>query len=121
MRHYFDHSSSSGPGVAPAVVRGWECMTLDELGKDKRAAILAIAARHGVQRVRVFGSFARGDARLDSDIDLLIEAGPRTPPWFPGGLLVDLEDALGRKVDVAEEGTLHPLIRDRVLHEAIPL
>jgi predicted nucleotidyltransferase len=96
-------------------------MTLDELGPDKRAAILAIAARHGVRRVRVFGSFARGDAGQDSDIDLLIEAGPGTPPWFPGGLLVDLEEELGRKVDVAEESTLHPLIRERVLHEAIPL
>ena len=48
-------------------------MTLDGLGKDKRAAILAIAARHGVQRVRVFGSFARGDAGENSDLDLLIE------------------------------------------------
>lgn len=96
-------------------------MTLDELGPDKRAAILAIAARHGVRRVRVFGSFARGDAGRDSDIDLLIEAGPHTPPWFPGGLLIDLEEELGRKVDVAEESTLHPLIRERVLHEAIPL
>jgi len=105
----------------PARVREWECMTLDELGQDKRAAILAIAAKHGVQRVRVFGSFARGDARADSDLDLLIDAGPRTPPWFPGGLLVDLEEELGRKVDVAEESALHPLIRDRVLHEAIPL
>lgn len=96
-------------------------MTLDELGKDKRAAILAIAARHGVHRVRVFGSFARGDAGENSDVDLLIEAGPHTPPWFPGGLLVDLEEELGRRVDITEESTLHPLIRDRVLHEAIPL
>ena len=96
-------------------------MTLDELGKNKRTAILAIAAKHGVQRVRVFGSFARGDAREDSDLDLLIEAGPRTPPWFPGGMLLDLEEELGRRVDLAEENTLHPLIRDRVLHEAIPL
>ena len=96
-------------------------MPLDELGKEKRAAVLAIAAKHGVQRVRVFGSFARGDAGEDSDVDLLIEAGPRTPPWFPGGLHADLEEALGRRVDVAEESTLHPLIRDRVLHEAIPL
>jgi predicted nucleotidyltransferase len=55
-------------------------MTLDDLGRDKRAAILAIAARHGVQRVRLFGSFARGDAREDSDVDFLIDAGPRTPP-----------------------------------------
>jgi hypothetical protein len=96
-------------------------MTLDELGQDKRAAILSIAARHGVRRVRVFGSFARGDASATSDIDLLIEAGPRTPPWFPGGLLVDLEEELGRRVDVAEEGSLDPLIRDRILREAIPL
>ena len=96
-------------------------MTLDELGNDKRAAILAIAARHGVQRVRVFGSFARGDASEHSDVDLLIEAGPRSPPWFPGGLLVDLEEELGRRVDVAEESTLDPIIRDRVLREAIPL
>jgi hypothetical protein len=96
-------------------------MTLDELGKDKRAAILAIAARHGVQRVRLFGSFARGDAGERSDVDFLIEAGPRTPPWFPGGLLADLEAELGRPVDVAEESTLDPLLRDRVLREAIPL
>ena len=95
-------------------------MTLDELGGNKRAAILATAARHGVLRVRVFGSFARGDACEDSDIDLLIDAGPHTPPWFPWGLLIDLEEELGRRVDVAEESALHPLIRDRVLHEAIP-
>ncbi|MFN0105430.1 MAG: nucleotidyltransferase family protein [Bryobacteraceae bacterium] len=96
-------------------------MTIDDLGKDKRAAILAIAAKHGVQRVRVFGSFARGDASEDSDVDFLIEAGPRTPPWFPGGLLVDLEEELGRRVDIAEEIALHPITRDRILHEAIPL
>jgi len=63
-------------------------------------------------------------SRLTDDPDvsvLLIEAGPQTPPWFPGGLLVDLEDELGRRVDVAEESTLHPLIRERVLQEAIPL
>ena len=58
-------------------------MTLDELGPDKRAAILSIAEKHGVRNVRIFGSFARGEARPDSDLDLLITAGPRTPPWFP--------------------------------------
>ena len=96
-------------------------MILAELCAHKRVAILAIAARHGVTSVRVFGSFARGEAREDSDLDLLIEAGPQTPPWFPGGLLVDLEDELGRRVDVAEERSLHPLIRRQVLEEAIPL
>ena len=102
-------------------MREWETMTLLELGAEKRAAILAIAARHGITSVRVFGSFARGEAREDSDLDLPIEAGPQTPPWFPGGRLADLEDELGRRVDVAEAQTLHPLIRERVLQEAIPL
>ena len=96
-------------------------MTVDELGADKRATILAIAAKHGVTRVRVFGSFARGEARQDSDLDLLIDAGPQTPPWFPGGLLFDLEAEVGRRVDVIEESSLNPSIRDRVLREAIPL
>ena len=66
------------------LLRRWSQMTIKELGADKRATILAIAAKHGVTSVRVFGSFARGEAREDSDLDLLIEAGPRTPPWFQG-------------------------------------
>ena len=69
----------------------------------------------------MFGSFARGEAREDSHLDLLIEVGPRTPRWFPGGLLADLEEELGMPVDVAEESALHPLIRDSVLRDAIPL
>jgi uncharacterized protein len=96
-------------------------MTLDELRERKRAAIFAIAAKHGVRRIRVFGSFARGDAREDSDLDLLVDAGPRTSSWFPGGLLADLEEELGRRVDLAEESGLHPLVRKQVLEEAVPL
>jgi predicted nucleotidyltransferase len=96
-------------------------VTLEQIGPAKRDAILAIAARHGVTRVRVFGSFARGDARNDSDLDLLIEAGARTTPWFPGGLITDLEEALGRKVDIAEADALDPIVLERVPGEAIPL
>ncbi len=88
---------------------------------EKRAAILDIAARHGARNVRVFGSFARGDAGPDSDVDLLIDAGPQTSPWFPGGLVADLEELLGRRVDVVEPAGLHHLLRDRVLAEAVPL
>lgn len=95
-------------------------MTLDELRTRKRDAVLAIAARHGVTSIRVFGSFARGEARPDSDLDLLIEAGPIRTPFFPGGLLMDLEEELGRKVDLATPASLHPLIRDRILGEAVP-
>ena len=59
--------------------------------------------------------------RPDSDLDLLIEAGPRTTPFFPGGLIADLEEALGRKVDVVEDAALHHLLQDRILGEAVPL
>jgi hypothetical protein len=96
-------------------------MTLDELRKSSREEILGVAARHGVTQVKVFGSFARGEARDDSDLDLLIERGPRRTPFFPGGLIADLEDLLGRQVDVATERALPKQIRERVLREAVPL
>ncbi len=96
-------------------------MTLEELRSEKRDTILAIARRHGVTSVKVFGSFAKGQATPSSDLDLLVEAGSRTSPFFPGGLLVDLQEALGRKVDVVEPQGLNPQLRDEILREAVPL
>jgi predicted nucleotidyltransferase len=96
-------------------------MTLDELRAQKREAILAIAAHHGVTTVRVFGSFLRGDAGPLRDLDLLIERSPRRTPFFPGGLIADLERELGRKVDVTSPSALHPSLRDDILREAVPL
>jgi uncharacterized protein len=95
-------------------------MTLQELRTQKGAAIRTIAARHGVSRIRVFGSFARGNATDTSDLDLLIESGETRTPFFPGGFIVDLEEELGRRVDVTTEASLHPLIREQVLQEAVP-
>jgi len=92
-----------------------------QLVRARRAEIQAIAAKHGARNVRVFGSVARGDARPESDIDFLIEAGPVTSSWFPAGLILDLEDLLGRHVEVVTEQGLDPLLRDRVLREAIPV
>jgi hypothetical protein len=83
--------------------------------------IRQVAERHGAHSVRVFGSFARGDARPDSDLDLLVEAGPETTPWFPGGIVADLEEALGRRVDVVTLNGLSPELRDRVLKESVPV
>ena len=96
-------------------------MTTQEAVLKHREEILRIAARHGATNVRVFGSVARGTAGPESDLDLLVDAGDDTSPWFPAGLMIDLEDLLGVKVDVATEPTLHWVIRDRVLAEARPL
>jgi len=96
-------------------------MTLDELRATKREAILSIARRHGVTSVRVFGSFARGEAREDSDLDLLVKAGANTSAFFPGGLVADLEDMLRRKVEVVEEQGLHQALKQQILSEAVAL
>jgi predicted nucleotidyltransferase len=92
-----------------------------ELLQAKREEIRRIAAKHGAYNVRIFGSFARGDAGPQSDLDLLVSVGPKTTSWFPGGLVADLEQLLGRRVDVLTENGLSPLLRDRVLSEAVPL
>ncbi len=94
--------------------------SLDQL-RSKSSEIYAIATKHGAGNVRVFGSVARGDARPDSDVDFLIDVVGPTTPWFPGGLLNDLESLLGRPVDIVVERSLNPLLRDEVLTEAIPL
>jgi predicted nucleotidyltransferase len=96
-------------------------MGLEELLQEKRQEILKIAAKHGAYNVRIFGSVARGEADEKSDVDFLVDAGPRRTPFFPGGLVVDLEALLGRRVDIVTERGLRLRIKDRVLKEAIPL
>lgn len=94
---------------------------LDTLLREKREEIIRIASEHGALDVRVFGSVARGDARLDSDVDLLVRTGSETSSWFPAGLILDLEEILGRRVEIVTERGLSPWIRDQVLREALPL
>jgi uncharacterized protein len=96
-------------------------MGIEEILGAKRDEILRIAEKHGVTSIRVFGSVARGDAGPESDVDFLIEAGRDVTPWFPGGLVADLEDLLGRDVDVVEACALRPRIGRNVLAEAVPL
>lgn len=96
-------------------------MDIAELLEAKKDEILRIAAKHGARNVRVFGSVARGEARPESDVDLLVEVGPGRTSFFPGGLIADLEDLLGKKVQVVTREDLHWYIRDRVLKEAVPL
>jgi predicted nucleotidyltransferase len=94
---------------------------LDTLIESKRNEILALAARHGARNVRVFGSVARGEAGPESDIDLLVTLEPSRTLLDQIALWQDLEDLLGRKVDLVTESALHRLIRDQVLEEAVPL
>lgn len=96
-------------------------MSTDRLLRQKREEILRIAARHDARNVRVFGSFARGEAGADSDLDLLVEFEPGRSLLDQADLIADLEALLGRKVDVVTEGSLYWLLRRRILKEARPL
>jgi uncharacterized protein len=93
-----------------------------DLLKNKREEIISIAAKHGAFNVRIFGSVARSQADQDSDIDFLVDYSiDSISPWFPAGLVLDLEKLLGYKVDIATEGALKERIRERILQEAIAL
>ena len=96
-------------------------MDIEQLLREKRDDIHAIALKHGAYNVRIFGSVVRGEAGPNSDVDFLIDAGPTTSSWFPAGLIVDLEEILDRRVEVVTAKALNPYIRHYVLDEAVPL
>ena len=96
-------------------------MSVEELLRTKRDEIRRIASRHGAGNVRVFGSVARGEARADSDVDFLIDVVSTPSSWFPAGLVLDLEELLGRRVEVVTERALDANLREQVLREAVPL
>ncbi len=86
-----------------------------------RTELLALARRRGVTGVRVFGSMSRGDGSNNSDVDLLVTLGPGISGLALGGLLLDAQELLGRRVDVVTEASLHPALRERVVKSAVPL
>lgn len=88
---------------------------------QKRNRILDIAAQHGARNVRIFGSMARGDAGPSSDIDFLVDMDADRSLFDMVDLISDLENLLGRKVDVVTENSLYWLLRRRILKEAKPL
>jgi hypothetical protein len=94
---------------------------LSELLTSKRNEILRIAAAHGASNVRIFGSVARGEATADSDVDFLVDLEPDRGLLDHAALWMDLQELLGRRVDVATVAALKDRIRDRVLREAIEL
>lgn len=86
--------------------------------ENHRTEILALADRHGVRDVRVFGSMTRGDADDASDVDLLVSLSSGRTGLALGALLMDVQGLLNRRVEVVTENSLHPEIRNRILKEA---
>jgi len=77
--------------------------------------------RHGARNIRVFGSVARGDDRSDSDVDLLVDVEPGRTLLDVTALEQDLQELLGRRVDVLTEAGLSPYLQQRIFAEAASL
>jgi uncharacterized protein len=92
-------------------------MPIDGL-QAHRQTILELATRHGARHVRVFGSIARGDARPNSDIDLLVEMEPGRTLLDLIALEQHLEELLGRPVEVLTDGGLSPYLQERMRSNA---
>ena len=96
-------------------------MGIPEIIADKKEQILALAAKYGASNIRVFGSVANGTANADSDIDFLVDMEKDRSLFDMGGLLMDLQELFGRKVDVVTENGLHWYIKNRIISEAKPI
>jgi predicted nucleotidyltransferase len=86
-----------------------------------RVDILRLAERYHASDVRVFGSVVRGGNTQASDVDVLVKTRPGCSLLDLGGLLEDLQELLGCRVDLVTEDGLKPRLRARVLREAVPL
>ncbi len=96
-------------------------MTTIDVLKIKRNDILRLASQHGAHHVRVFGSFARGEAGAASDVDLLVQMDSGRSLLDLIGLTQELESILQRKVDVLTDEGLSPYLKERIQAEAVPL
>jgi uncharacterized protein len=101
--------SDGGAGIRLEQIRG------------KREAILHLAAKFGIRKVRLFGSVVRGEANAHSDIDMLVDFEQGRSLLDQAGFEQELEVLLGRKVDVVVEGGISPYLEQRILQEAQPL
>lgn len=87
--------------------------------KEIKRKILPILQDYGVKKAGLFGSCVRGEMEEDSDIDILVEIEKDISLLDFVGLKLEIEDALGKKVDLVEYNTIKPLLRDRILNEEV--
>ena len=80
---------------------------------------LPILQRYGVKKIGLFGSCVRGEMREDSDVDMLVEIEKDISLLDFVGLKIEIEEALGRRVDLVEYNTIKPLLKERILKEQV--
>ena len=88
-------------------------MDLEEL----KTRIMPVFRRYDVVKAALFGSMARGDATEKSDVDLLVEFRGDKSLLDLAGLKIEIEEKIGRHVDIVTYNSIHPLLRERILKE----
>ena len=90
----------------------------NKIKKSTERQIVSILKKNGVTKAAIFGSYARGDAKKNSDIDILIK-----PPMGIGlgfvGIKLELEEKLGRKVDLLTYNSIHPYLKKYILADEV--
>ena len=86
-----------------------------------RSIAAPIAASYGINSVFLFGSYARGEATDMSDVDLLIDRGDVISGFKLGGLYVDLQESLGKDLDMVTQQAVSPAFMNRIRDDLIPL
>jgi len=81
-------------------------------------ALSEICARNDIERLRLFGSFARGETAEESDIDLIADFATRKSLLDLVRIEREISECLGRKVDLLTERALSPYLRERILRES---
>jgi predicted nucleotidyltransferase len=89
--------------------------------EDIKRKVSPILKEYGVSRAGVFGSVVRGEDSVDSDVDILVEIKRRMSLLEFAGLKLELEEALGRNVDLGEYSTIKPIIKERILSEEVAI
>jgi predicted nucleotidyltransferase len=92
-------------------------MNIEEIKRK----ILPVLKKYGVTRAGIFGSVVRGEAREESDIDILVEIESRMSSLDFVGLKLELEEALGKPVDLGEYSVIKPIIKEQILEEEVPI
>ncbi len=87
--------------------------------KELQKEIVPILKRNGVTKAGIFGSYARGEEKKSSDVDILIEMPGEKSLFDMGGLKIELEEKIKRKVDLVEYCTVHPKLKNQILKEEV--
>ena len=89
--------------------------------EDIKNKISPILKRHHIKKAGIFGSYAKNQARKESDVDILVELGADMSLLDFIHIKLEIEDELGIKVDLVEYQAIKPLLKEKILNEEVPI